>query len=138
VGVTTGPSAPSDARLRRVQACAHQSGIALLLARELIGRKLAGQEKVAREWLRDPETAEAIANRRKELHETTTTDEIRVCEARAGAAYWVGWRGVRMQFPKKDQRRVPDHWLSFGSRTSPLVRTSLVGNCELQAAPFCP
>jgi CRISPR-associated protein Cas1 len=118
--LTTGPAAPSDARLRRAQACAHQSGIALLLARELIDRKLAGQERVARERLRDPETAEAIANRRKELHATTTTDEIRVCEARAGAAYWVGWRGVRMQFPKKDQQRVPDHWLSFGSRTSPL------------------
>jgi hypothetical protein len=25
-----------------------------------------------------------------------------------------------MQFPKKELRRVPDHWLSFGSRTSPL------------------
>jgi CRISPR-associated endonuclease Cas1 len=105
--------------LRRAQACAHQSDVALSLARELIDRKLAGQEIVAREKLCDPETAEAIANRRKELHAATTTDEIRVCEARAGAAYWVGWRGVRMQFPKKDQRRVPDHWLSFGSRTSP-------------------
>jgi hypothetical protein len=27
---------------------------------------------------------------------------------------------VRVEFPKKDLRRVPEHWLSFGSRTSPL------------------
>src|SRR5271163_3400427 len=38
---TTGPVRPSDARLRRVQALAHQSGTALQLARELIGQKLA-------------------------------------------------------------------------------------------------
>src|SRR5947209_12834157 len=39
---TTGPVRPSDARLRRAQALAHQSGAALQIARELIDRKLAG------------------------------------------------------------------------------------------------
>src|SRR5947208_2113254 len=45
---TTGPVRPSDARLRRAQALAGQSGIALSIARELIDKKLAGQERVAR------------------------------------------------------------------------------------------
>src|SRR5215831_5558096 len=40
---TTGPVSPSDVRLRRAQATAHQSGIALSIARELIDRKLYGQ-----------------------------------------------------------------------------------------------
>lgn len=39
-----GPVRSSDARMRRAQALAGQSGAALFIARELISRKLAGQE----------------------------------------------------------------------------------------------
>src|SRR5271165_3743449 len=45
---TTGPVRPSDARLRRLQSMASQTGTALYIAKELIGKKLAGQERVAR------------------------------------------------------------------------------------------
>src|SRR2546426_12808200 len=48
---TTGPVRPSDARLRRAQALARQSGAALRISRELISQKLAGQEQVARNQL---------------------------------------------------------------------------------------
>src|SRR6266481_3070264 len=41
--VTTGPVRPSDARLRRAQSFAYESGIAMKIARELIYRKLSGQ-----------------------------------------------------------------------------------------------
>ena len=40
--VTTGPVRPSDSRLRRAQALAYQSGIALRIVRELISRKIDG------------------------------------------------------------------------------------------------
>lgn len=117
---TTGPVRRSDARLRRAQANADQSDLALRISRELISRKLAGQERVAREKLRDAKTADAISLLKAELDVTSTIDLVRVCEARAGAAYWMGWQPVQMQFPKKNLRRVPEHWLSFGARTSPL------------------
>src|SRR3989454_11166044 len=58
---TTGPVRPSDARLRRAQAFAHQSGAALRIARELIGQKLAGQERLARDLLHDSTVARTIA-----------------------------------------------------------------------------
>jgi CRISPR-associated endonuclease Cas1 len=118
--VATGPTAPSDARLRRAQACADQSDLAVNIAKELIDRKLTGQERVAREKVHDAATADAIAQLRTDLRDANTIDTVRVCEARAAAAYWSGWRNVKIQFPKKDQPRVPDHWLSFGTRTSPL------------------
>src|SRR5712692_6237181 len=51
--VTTGPVRTSDARLRRSQALAQDSGAALRIARELISRKLAGQEELVRDGLRD-------------------------------------------------------------------------------------
>src|SRR5437870_11805486 len=50
---TTGPVRPSDARLRRAQAIALQSGAALQITRELIYQKLDGQERVARNRLLD-------------------------------------------------------------------------------------
>lgn len=39
--LTTGPVRPSDARLRRAQSLAHESGVALKIARELTNRSKA-------------------------------------------------------------------------------------------------
>lgn len=116
----TGPVRPSDAKLRRAQALAAQSGADLQIARELISRKLAGQEQVARTKLRDPLTADAISRLRVGLADTTRLDEIRTLESRAAAAYWSAWRELPISFPKSDQIRVPDHWRTFDTRKSPL------------------
>lgn len=117
---TTGPVRQADARLRRAQACAAESGLGLEIARELITLKLTGQESVARSRLSDAITADAIAGLRNTLQSCKTLDDVRTAEARAAAAYWIGWREVRMQFPKRDILRIPEHWLTFGARTSPL------------------
>jgi CRISPR-associated endonuclease Cas1 len=117
---TTGPVRRADARLRRAQACAGQMELGLEISRQLITLKLVGQERVARDRLRDAATADTIGTFRNELPSVNTVDEVRTFEARAAAAYWIGWRAVQMQFPKRDAHRVPEHWLTFGSRTSPL------------------
>ena len=117
---TTGPVRRADARLRRSQACAGESELGLEISRHLITLKLIGQERVARDCLQDAMTANAIASLRNELKSARTLEQVRTCEARAGAAYWISWRGVQMRFPKRDVPRVPEHWLTFGSRTSPL------------------
>jgi hypothetical protein len=51
VRVVTGPTSPSDARLRRAQALACQNGVGLNICRELIHAKLEGQKRVIREQL---------------------------------------------------------------------------------------
>jgi len=116
----TGPVSPSDARLRRAQASADPLGAGLQIAQELIRLKLVGQESIARNGLGNSTVADAIAEFRTGLASTITIDAVRVCEARAAAAYWSAWQSVRVQFPKKDLLRVPDHWLQFESRTSPI------------------
>src|SRR5437667_6900333 len=63
---TTGPVRPSDAKLRRAQALAHSTGAALRITRELISKKLAGQEQVARNKLLDSRTADTIGQLRAE------------------------------------------------------------------------
>src|SRR5271165_6238478 len=54
----TGPTTPSDARLRRAQALAVQNGTALEISRELISAKLTGQENLVRETLNATATAD--------------------------------------------------------------------------------
>jgi CRISPR-associated endonuclease Cas1 len=119
--VTTGPVCPSDVRIRRAQALALQNGTALKISRELIDRKLAGQERVAREDFGDEAASLAIRQRRSELAEVESVDAVRFIEAQAAKVYWSAWRNLVVRFPKQDLARVPEHWLTFESRTSSLT-----------------
>jgi CRISPR-associated endonuclease Cas1 len=121
--ITTGPVHSSDARLRRAQGLAHESGAALVIARELISKKLAGQEQVVHDKLLDSATADVIAGFRCELEQVESIDAVRWTEARAAAAYWSAWHDLPICFPKGDIRRVPAHWRVFGGRVSPITRS---------------
>jgi CRISPR-associated endonuclease Cas1 len=117
---TTGPVRPSDARLRRAQAMAMHTGTALQITRELIGQKLAGQERVARKNLLDSKTADAIAGFSRAVGSAETIDAIRHLESQGASAYWAAWRDLPIMFPKADLPRVPSHWRTFDTRKSPL------------------
>jgi CRISPR-associated protein Cas1 len=116
-----GPVSPSDARLRRAQALAHYNGKALEISRDLITAKLQGQERVAREQLKQAATADAIAILREQLDAANNLDTVRHLEAQAARSYWNSWSEVAVLFPRQDVKRVPDHWLRFGTRHSPLT-----------------
>ncbi len=126
----TGPVRPSDAKLRRAQALAHSSGAALRITRELISRKLAGQEQVARDKLLDSTTADAIARFRPEVPTGDSITTIRLIESQAARVYWSAWSTLPINFPKNQLRRVPEHWRCFGARVSPLT-----GSPRLAANP---
>ncbi len=119
----TGPVAPSDAKLRRAQALALGNGTALKISKELISQKLAGQELLVRDMLHDPATADAIARFRTKLPSTESIEGVRLSEAQAAKLYWQSWAGLPIRWPRKDERRVPEHWKSFGSRISPLTHS---------------
>ncbi|MBZ5492897.1 MAG: CRISPR-associated endonuclease Cas1 [Acidobacteriia bacterium] len=127
---TTGPVRPSDAKLRRAQALAHSSGSALRIARELIGKKLLGQETVVRDKLLDDTTAKKIAHLRIALDAAEEISSIRLIESQAALAYWTAWSNLPIFFPKNVLARVPEHWRTFGSRHSPLT-----GSPRLAANP---
>jgi CRISPR-associated endonuclease Cas1 len=127
---TTGPVRPSDARLRRAQALAHTSGAALKITRELIGKKLLGQETVVRDKLLDSETAKKISRLRAMVDTTEEISAIRLIESQGALAYWRAWSNLPIFFPKNVLARVPEHWRTFGSRHSPLT-----GSPRLAANP---
>ena len=118
---TTGPVRSSDARLRRAQALAHQSGIALQIAKDLLDKKLIAQEQLVREKLQNSGAADRIAEMRRGLRICQSIDALRPLEALAAKGYWTAWRNVRVDFPTRDLPRVPEHWRTFGTRESPLT-----------------
>jgi CRISPR-associated endonuclease Cas1 len=128
--LTTGPARSSDARLRRAQARADESGLALAIVRELIRQKIVGQEQIVRQILRNPTLADGIAAYGARLPDTSDIDAIRLLEAHAAQVYWSVWKDLPVIFPKSELPRVPEHWRTFGLRKSPLT-----GKSRLAATP---
>jgi len=120
---TTGPANPSDVRLRRSQSLAHQSGIALEIARELIIQKLHGQEQIIRKFFKESPMSHVIADARRLVAQAKTNEEIRRWEAKGALAYWSTMREVPVNFSKSDSSKIPEHWKRFGSRVSPLTNS---------------
>jgi CRISPR-associated endonuclease Cas1 len=121
--LATGPVGTKDARLRRAQALAVHSGVALPLIRELLDRKLLEQERIARDTLQSAAAAQAITAARAAVSTAETVQAIRVAESRAAYAYWSCWHTIPVIFPGKDLPRVPEHWRAFGARLSPLTNS---------------
>jgi len=119
----TGPVPPFDSKLRRAQSLALANGTALKISKELVAQKLAGQELLVRDMLRNSVTADAIARFRVELPTMETLDRVRLIEAQAAKLYWQGWANVPIHWPRKDEGRVPECWKCFGSRISPLTHS---------------
>jgi CRISPR-associated endonuclease Cas1 len=131
--VMTGPVRSHDARLRRAQAMALHNGAAFRLSREIIDRKLTGQERVALKYFEDDATALTIRQYRSQLAEVQSIDEIRFVEKHAAKAYWSAWRSLSVWFPRKDLVRVPEHWRSFGSRVSPVSKSTRLASNPVNA-----
>jgi CRISPR-associated endonuclease Cas1 len=121
VALVTGPTAPSDARLRRAQALAHHSGAALEIMRELMRAKLDGQQQLVRNKLFNETAADIIAKLQESLSTVESLDTVTMLEAHAAAAYWSAWSELPINFPRQDVARAPEHWRKFGTRKSLLT-----------------
>ncbi len=65
-----------------------------------------------------------------QLAQADSPESIRQIESQAAGAYWAAWRTLPINFPRKDEPRVPAHWRAFGARVSPLT-----GSPRLAANP---
>ena len=66
----------------------------------------------------------AIGEAREAARSATSIDALLAAEASAASAYWDGWRMLDLKFAVRDRGRVPEHWLTFGPRHSPLTGSS--------------
>jgi len=116
--VASGTIGLDDARLRRAQAMAAFNGTGVALARGLIWEKLTGQAAVLAS-LPDTEDARFVIQRASDaLSWADTPDTLRVVEADAARAYWRAWEPTPLRFARQDRERLPDHWHTFGPRSS--------------------
>jgi CRISPR associated protein, Cas1 family len=76
-----------------------------------------------RDMLHDLAPADAIARFRDELSNAESIEVVRLIEAQAARCYWQSWSSVPIRWPRRDERRLPEHWKRFGSRISPLTRS---------------
>jgi CRISPR-associated endonuclease Cas1 len=121
VVTATAPLGLDDPRLRRAQALAATNGAGLDIARDLLDRKLKGQAEVLGQIPESVHTQEKIKQARACLTSAETVDQLRSWEAQAAAAYWQAWAPLLVPWARKDAERVPEHWRTFGARTSPLT-----------------
>ena len=113
----------SEARLRRAQALASANGVGLKIAQKLIADKISGQLAVL-DLLPGSENAKReIENALFEIENTDSINALRLVESAAALAYWNTWKAFPIRFAKADIKRLPDHWLTFGKRLSPLTRS---------------
>jgi CRISPR/Cas system-associated endonuclease Cas1 len=117
----TGPVRTSDARLRRSQALSIQTGAVLKIAKTLIAQKLAGQESLVRDKLKNQVTADMIARFRSPLDSADELVSVRNLESQGARAYWGAWHSLPVNFPTKEAHRIPEHWKTFGQRISQLT-----------------
>jgi CRISPR-associated endonuclease Cas1 len=113
-----------DARLRRVQAQALDLPVGIDLARGLIADKLVGQATVLTGYFAAHDEASTVADLVDALASAATIEDLRGIEAAAASVYWQAWIGRPESVPmfvKKDQTRIPNHWLRFEGRRSVLA-----------------
>ncbi len=109
--------------LRRAQALASGNPVGLEIDRSLITDKLQGQLKVARR-LQSDLASSVIEVALDDLAKAQKSDEILTAEAVAASMYWPAWWEVPVHFVKADVKQVPNHWLTFGQRRSPLSQSA--------------
>lgn len=104
--------------LRRAQAVAVYSDTGLTIARYLIREKLAGQRRnLGRFGGPSPVFENACAR----VDSCQTIEALRAVEAQAAGAYWSMWSDIPVRFARRESKRVPAHWLTFGGRASALT-----------------
>jgi CRISPR-associated endonuclease Cas1 len=114
----------ADARLRRMQALAFSNEVGLGIARFLLGRKLAGQRALLSRLGVGPWLTDSFDGAAALLETAATLNELVMAERDAALAYWHAWANVETQFRPVDRQRVPEQWLTFMQRGSPLTSSS--------------
>jgi CRISPR-associated endonuclease Cas1 len=127
---TLTPKARADVKLRRCQYLAQGSSQDVVIACELVRRKLEGQRATIEAHPELPDRPRAIEALDMALAWLGLPDQppwlgslemLRTYEGRAARAYFAAWAGLPLRWAKGDVKRIPPHWLKVRERTSPLA-----------------
>ncbi len=114
------PQGTNDVRLRRAQALAPSTRLGIAITRTLIAEKMRAQLELLRDHEHTNAARAAILTAAADLQETADPTRVRWLEGRAADVYWGCFAGLPLRFAAADRRVVPEHWLRFGKRASPV------------------
>jgi hypothetical protein len=104
--------------------------LGLEIARGIVAEKLRGQASVLGPLPASEGATGGVEEALIDLERAATFGGILVAEAAGAAAYWAAWELVAVNFARPVKKKVPEHWLTFGKRSSPLT-----GSPRLAADP---
>jgi CRISPR-associated protein Cas1 len=116
--LTTSAPSSGDARLRRAQALAITNPTGLQVARTLLQQKLTGQRRLLDRLTGPGGLVEQFDQAADRLDQASTVDELLIAERDAAFAYWTAWAHLTVRFRPSEAARLPDHWATFGQRSS--------------------
>jgi CRISPR-associated protein Cas1 len=115
---TTVPRSPDLAALRRVQALATETPVGIEVARMILQAKVSGQRSLLGELPGGAGADEPVGVALAEIDTAADLRSMLLAESQAAAAYWQAWAKLPLPFPPGDLARLPEHWRTFGARTS--------------------
>ncbi len=118
-----GPMGLQEPKLRRAQALTGESGLGLVVAKELIRTKLQRQLALLEKLPPVCSAPDVLAHALELATSADTIDRLRLAEAQGATAYWAAWSQVEVRFVKREQTTVPEHWRRFERRSSPLTQS---------------
>ena len=118
----SGPDGRDDARIRRAQAAAASSPAGLTVARQLLTTKVRGQARVAKSQLNLPDVGDLLMRVADEIAEAPDLPRCQELEAKAANIYFATWGSrVEPRWAARDIDRIPAHWRTFSTRSTPLL-----------------
>jgi len=118
------PESESNAKLRRAQYQAIDTGMAGFIARELVQRKVQSQVDTLKslfpEYMKMGRELKPVwkmlEDSLPDLKRMTEVLDIQMLEARSAVHYWEAFKGLPLYWTPRDEDRVPPHWQSISER----------------------
>lgn len=116
----------TDAKLARCQVTAALDGTDVVIARELLQRKVRGQADNMLKYFSDHNSAAQLYRYAERMNESTAitqhernTASLTELEGWAGRDYFARWAGnVTPRWDARSQSRIPSNWLTYTGRSS--------------------
>jgi len=120
--MTSAAPGPDLSALRRAQALASTTGIGVDVARAVLTMKVSGQRAVLDELPHIHDAAGPVTDALHAITRGRTLHDLVYAESQAADAYWGAWSMLPMPFRARDAAALPEHWRTFGQRSSLLTK----------------
>src|SRR5258708_11558699 len=70
-------------------------------------------------------SSERIREEMKAVQTASSVQDLMMHEGSAASHYWISLENIALNFVRKDQKRIPQHWFRLGRRISPISKRAM-------------